>query len=100
MMHTMPKKDKTLVAFGHNVARIRNERGFSQDTLAEKADLDRTYICGIERGARTFSGVRFGTTHFSTLSSVFDPPTSGNQYPESNTQHRISSRQPLPQLDL
>ena len=51
-MHTMPKKDETLVAFGHNVARIRNERGFSQDKLAEKADLDRTYVSGIERGVR------------------------------------------------
>ena len=47
MMRTMPKKDKTLAVFGRNVARIRNERGFSQDTLAEEADLDRTYISGI-----------------------------------------------------
>ena len=51
-MRTMPKKDRTLVVFGHNVARIRNERGISQDTFAEKSDLDRTYISGIERGVR------------------------------------------------
>jgi transcriptional regulator with XRE-family HTH domain len=51
-MHTMPSRDRTLRAFGRNVARIRAERGFSQDKLAEKADLDRTYISGIERGVR------------------------------------------------
>ena len=48
----MPKPDSTLTAFGRNVARIRAERGFSQDKLAEKSDLDRTYLSGIERGVR------------------------------------------------
>lgn len=45
-------RDKALAAFGRNVARIRLERGISQDKLAEKADLDRTYLSGIERGIR------------------------------------------------
>lgn len=48
----MPKRDKTLSDFGRNVARLRTEAGFSQDKLAEKADLDRTYLSGIERGVR------------------------------------------------
>ena len=48
----MPKRDSTLTAFGRNVARIRAERGFSQDKLAEKAEMDRTYLSGIERGVR------------------------------------------------
>jgi transcriptional regulator with XRE-family HTH domain len=52
MICQMPIRDKTLLAFGRNVARIRDERGFSQDKLAEKADLDRTYLSGIERGVR------------------------------------------------
>jgi transcriptional regulator with XRE-family HTH domain len=51
-MHNMPGRDGTLRAFGRNVARIRADRGFSQDKLAEKADLDRTYLSGIERGVR------------------------------------------------
>jgi transcriptional regulator with XRE-family HTH domain len=51
-MRTMPTQDRTLATFGRNVARIRTERGLSQDQLAEKADLDRTYISGIERGVR------------------------------------------------
>jgi transcriptional regulator with XRE-family HTH domain len=52
MMRTMLSRDKTLISFGRNVARIRAQGGFSQDVLAEKADLDRTYISGIERGVR------------------------------------------------
>jgi transcriptional regulator with XRE-family HTH domain len=48
----MPKRDKALAAFGQNVAKFRNERGFSQDKLAEVATLDRTYLSGIERGVR------------------------------------------------
>ena len=48
----MPVRDPILIAFGRNVARLRNGRGISQDKLAEKADLDRTYVSGIERGVR------------------------------------------------
>ena len=48
----MASRDRTLISFGRNVARFRNDRGFSQDKLAEKAELDRTYISGIERGVR------------------------------------------------
>ncbi|MFN3408478.1 MAG: helix-turn-helix domain-containing protein [Limisphaerales bacterium] len=48
----MPKRDSLLLTFGHNVSRLRNQAGFSQDQLAEKADLDRTYLSGIERGVR------------------------------------------------
>jgi len=40
MICPMPYRDRTLTSFGRNVARIRGERGFSQDKLA---DLDRTY---------------------------------------------------------
>ena len=51
-MGVMPKRNSTLIQFGRNVARLRNEAGLSQDKLAEKADLDRTYLSGIERGVR------------------------------------------------
>ena len=37
---------------GNNVRRLRKSRGWSQEDLAEKADLHRTYISGIERGVR------------------------------------------------
>ncbi|HTB82299.1 MAG TPA: helix-turn-helix transcriptional regulator [Candidatus Sulfotelmatobacter sp.] len=42
----------TLAAFGRNVRKYREELDFSQEILAEKADLDQTYISGIERGLR------------------------------------------------
>ena len=48
----MPKRNNILIQFGRNVARLRSEAGLSQDKLAEKADLDRTYLSGIERGVR------------------------------------------------
>jgi len=37
---------------GRNVKRIRKERGWSQEELAFESGLHRTYISGIERGAR------------------------------------------------
>jgi transcriptional regulator with XRE-family HTH domain len=48
----MPRRDKVLHAFGLNILKLREERGLTQEKLAEKADLDRTYISGIERGIR------------------------------------------------
>jgi len=32
-----------------NMKRLRKERGWSQEALADAGDLDRTYISGIER---------------------------------------------------
>jgi transcriptional regulator with XRE-family HTH domain len=38
--------------FGVQVRRMRNARGWSQEALAFEAELDRTYVSGIERGVR------------------------------------------------
>jgi transcriptional regulator with XRE-family HTH domain len=35
-----------------NVKRVRDELGLSQEKLALEADIDRTYISGIERALR------------------------------------------------
>ena len=40
---------RTRVAW--NLRRIRVERGTSQEALAVDADVDRTYVSGIERGS-------------------------------------------------
>ncbi|MEO0870495.1 MAG: helix-turn-helix transcriptional regulator [Pseudomonadota bacterium] len=40
------------VVIGFNVRRIRQQRGWSQEEFAFKADLHRTYVSGIERGQR------------------------------------------------
>ena len=43
------------IAFGNTIRRIRLSKQLSQEQLAELADLDRTYIGGIERGERNVS---------------------------------------------
>jgi transcriptional regulator with XRE-family HTH domain len=43
------------VAFGDRVRSKRIQLGFSQEELADKAGLDRTYVGGIERGKRNVS---------------------------------------------
>ena len=48
----MPKPDPVLRAFGFAVKRHREAKGLTQETLAEKADLDRTYLSDVERGTR------------------------------------------------
>ena len=48
----MPKRDPVLTAFGLNVRRRRDAQNLTQEKLAEKADLDQTYISGIECGGR------------------------------------------------
>jgi transcriptional regulator with XRE-family HTH domain len=35
-----------------NVKKLRKERGWSQEALADEAKLDRTYVSGIERVVR------------------------------------------------
>jgi len=39
--------------FGALLKKLRNEQKLSQEGLAEKASLDRTYISLLERGLRT-----------------------------------------------
>lgn len=40
------------VRVGKNIARVRKEKGWSQEQLAFESALHRTYISGIERGIR------------------------------------------------
>lgn len=39
-------------AFGARVRELRTGRGWSQEDFAHRANLDRTYVSGIERGTR------------------------------------------------
>ena len=48
----MRKRDPILCSFGQGVAKHRRAKGLSQEALAEKADIDRTYLSDIERGVR------------------------------------------------
>lgn len=51
----MIKETRLLQTFGRNLRRIRQEKGLSQEVLALEAELDRTYISGVERGRRNIS---------------------------------------------
>lgn len=51
----MPKRNGSIVAFGRNVRKRREDRNLTQEALAERAELDRTYISDVERGARNLS---------------------------------------------
>ena len=48
----MPKHDSVPKKLGLNIRKRREALDFSQETLAEKAGLDQTYISGIECGKR------------------------------------------------
>jgi transcriptional regulator with XRE-family HTH domain len=51
----MPAQSPVLRRFGDNIRAQREAKALSQEQLAELADLDRTYISGVERGVRNLS---------------------------------------------
>jgi transcriptional regulator with XRE-family HTH domain len=71
----MSVRHRTLTRFGLNVRRRREAAGLSQEALAEKAELDRTYISGIERGIRNptvLSAARVAAALKTPLSDLFN----------------------------
>lgn len=42
-------------AVGQRIKTLRNEQGLSQEKLALKAEIDRTYLAGAEQGKRNIS---------------------------------------------
>ncbi len=48
----MPARSSEHAAFGEAIRALRNSQGMSQEGLALRCGLDRTYISGIERGTR------------------------------------------------
>ena len=55
------------IRFGRRLRELRLEKGWSQETLANLAEIDRTYIPGIESGKRNVSLVVI-----EKLANVFD----------------------------
>lgn len=53
MKKNHPGPTRMIVA--QNLRRLRAERGLSQDALAFEAEMNRTYVGGVERGERNVS---------------------------------------------
>ena len=51
----MESKEKILVTFGERVRKLRKDKGLSQEQLAFKANLHRTYIGMIERAEKNIT---------------------------------------------
>jgi len=64
-----------LLAFGRQVRQLRLDVGLSQEALADRANVHRTYLGGVERGERNVSLVNIGRiarTLGVTLPVLFD----------------------------
>ena len=62
-------------SLGKRIKFLRNELGISQEELADKARIDRTYITSVERGKRNISIVNIEKISRAlevTLSKLFD----------------------------
>ena len=46
------RRDPLLRALGSRVRHLREDKGWTQEVLADRAGLDRSYIAGIEAGLR------------------------------------------------
>jgi XRE family transcriptional regulator, regulator of sulfur utilization len=46
------RRDRLLGSLGLRVRYLREQKGWTQEILAEHADVDRSYIAGIEAGLR------------------------------------------------
>jgi len=65
------KKNPTLVKLGQQIRQARGKVGFSQEEFAYRADLDRTYVGGVERGERNL-----GILNLFKLAAALNMPAS------------------------
>lgn len=71
----MESGENIRIRFGTRIRELRQARGLSQEAFALEADLDRTYISGIERGIRNVSLLNIeilASTLDVTLSELFE----------------------------
>jgi len=85
--------------FGAAVRAYRQQLGISQETLAERAELHRTYVTDVERGARNLSLEsisRLAQALDLSISSLFPPPRLGR----TEERESILARQHMPHILL
>ena len=51
----MSRDNDVLKRFGNRVRELRKAAGYSQEEFADRCDLDRSYLGGIERGERNLA---------------------------------------------
>jgi transcriptional regulator with XRE-family HTH domain len=73
-------REPILVSFGAAVRQLRSARGWSQEELADRAGIHRTYLGDVERGRRNIGLVNIGRivtaleTNWVTLGGELDQP--------------------------
>lgn len=71
----MPERNRALAVFGLNVRKTRKALGLSQQILARKAGLSRTYVSGVECGMRNLTllnVVRIAKALGISITALFD----------------------------
>jgi transcriptional regulator with XRE-family HTH domain len=53
----MPKYPLSLIAIGKKIRALREDSGFTQESFADHAGLDRAYYGAIERGERNLAAL-------------------------------------------
>lgn len=53
----MTGEDKFLRALGHRIRALRARKGWSQEYLADRSGLHRTYISSVEQGNRNLAAL-------------------------------------------
>jgi transcriptional regulator with XRE-family HTH domain len=82
-----------LKGFGNSLKIVRLQLGISQETLAERANLHRTYISDVERGARNLTLLSIAKLAFAMdvpIATLFDLETQKNKTEISLAETMIS----------
>jgi len=72
----MQAKNPNLVKLGKQIRTIRKQRGFTQEGFAAEAEIDRSYMGGIERGERNIAAlnlIRIAKTLKVEVGELFPP---------------------------
>ncbi|RZJ69586.1 MAG: XRE family transcriptional regulator [Flavobacterium sp.] len=66
------------LSVGQRIRELRNQKGISQEALANKAEIDRTYVTDVENGRRNISIQNLEKLIIAleiSLKDFFDSPT-------------------------